>query len=175
MALRDVVTWRFIKCSPYPYLMFRLISPKNVTLLTNNTSPQAFKLQYRLVIEVGTLMIPKDIEGVCRLVPFTLRTRIWGAHMWLAWVRCSVVPGEYWMRPLWAMRSILSLPGISMICCRSLASVTDLRPRRVKISFYPSTFCTSTSSWRGAVAGDILGDAVLNITVPQRDVSLVGS
>ena len=64
--------------------------------------------------------------------------------------------------------SILRLPGISMVYCKSLATMAALTPRWVKIYFCPSTY------WRGAVVINILGDAALTITLPRRDVSLVG-
>ena len=69
--------------------------PNNATLLTKNTSPQAVTLRYRLEIEDGTLMISTEIEGIFRLVTFTLRPRTLGQYMWLAWVRCSVMKGEF--------------------------------------------------------------------------------
>ena len=79
------------------------------------------------------------------------------------------------MRPLWDMRSVLCLPRLIMVCSRSLADMAALTTRQVKRYFCPSTVCTRESYWGGAVAGDILGDAALTITVLQRDVSSLGS
>ena len=170
MALRNVGMWQFSKCSPYTYQMLRLIDPNNTNFLNNNnTSPHAVTLGYRLVIEGSTLMISIDIEGIFFLVPFSLWLSAPGPYEWLVWVILSVV-----MRPSRSMRSILSLPGLSMVWCRSLVAVSELMPRWIKISFCPSTVYTSTSSWRGAEAGDILGDDALTIIITWPDVSFVG-
>ena len=78
------------------------------------------------------------------------------------------------MRPSQDILSILRLTGLIMVCCRSLATMAALTPRWVKISFCTYTVRIRTSSWRGAVASNILGDAVLAINVPRRDVSSMG-
>ena len=101
----------------------------------NNTSPQAVILLYRLEIEGRILMISTEIEGIFSLVTFPLMPSTSGPCMWLAGVRCLVVRGESWMRPLRAIRSILCLPGLIMVCCRYLSSVADLTSRRLKKLF----------------------------------------